>query len=151
MHRSVTSHENTTTVVDVERGLEGSGRRTEASPSSSSSSSFSSDGSRRQPHLRCCAGVLSAIGTASNAVTSSFLSSFVFRLSSSSSSYCPSRAFLTRNRRAVPSTVCTPSHRRHLEERTRGSHVTDRDCPSLRLGILQDSRPPPCLGSVLSP
>ena len=36
----------------------------------------------------------------------------------------------------------TPSHRRHLEERTRGSHVTDRDCPSLRLGLLQDARPP---------
>ena len=36
----------------------------------------------------------------------------------------------------------TPSHRRHLEERTRGSHVTDHDCSSLRLGLLQDARPP---------
>ena len=44
----------------------------------------------------------------------------------------------------------TSSHRRHLEERTRGSHVTDRDCP-LRLGLLQDARLPTCLVRLLSP
>ena len=44
----------------------------------------------------------------------------------------------------------TTSHRRHLEERTRGSHVTDRDC-LLRLGLLQDARPPTCLVRLLSP
>ena len=35
----------------------------------------------------------------------------------------------------------TPSHRRHLEERTRGSHVTDRDCSSLRLRLRQGRAP----------
>ena len=37
-----------------------------------------------------------------------------------------------------------------VEERPRFRHVTDRDCP-LRRGILQDSRPRPRTGGLLSP
>ena len=79
--------------------------------------------------LRCCAWVLSAIGTASNAVTSSLLASFAFRLSSFSSSFFSLSAAWRRYFTVRASTVSAAvSASNGAEERPRGSHVTDRGC-----------------------
>ena len=47
---------------------------------------------------------------------------------------------------AVDCLTCRVGQKRHGQQRCWGSHVTDRDCPSLRLRLRQDAGPLPVPG-----